>query len=215
VRIYLFLTLLLCFSSLAQEKIIEVIAIEYPPFTTVDRDDDGLAFNLLRKRNIAQGLLWTPLFFPPKRALRVINANEWCASFYPPPITLDYSTYILDEHPIQLGLIRKKQLHIFAWASLNELKPFNIGLLRSDKHSKFVKLFTDAGINVVFLESVDKGIRMVLADRIDYAILDNITFESLNSALKSKLQLSTTHILEIPISIYINNQCTSVNDSFQ
>lgn len=214
-KIYVFLTLFISFLSFSQEKTIEVIAVEYPPFTTLDRDDDGLAFKLLRKKIIEKGFTWQPLFLPPGRAIRVINSDQWCASFYPPTSTLDYSTYILDENSIQIGLVRKKQVAEFSWESFDDIKRFKVGLLRSDKHSVFIKSFTDAGIHVFFLESVDTGVKMVLADRLDYAILDNITFDALSSELKNKLQLSTTHLLETQISIHINNKCTVINNSFK
>jgi len=214
-KIYIFLTLFISFLSFSQENTVEVIAVEYPPFTTLDSDDDGLAFKLLRRKNAEQGFTWQPLFLPPGRAIRVINSDQWCASFYPPTSTLDYSTYILDKNPIQIGLVRKKQVAEFSWQSFDDIKQFKVGLLRSDKNSIFIKSFTDAGIDVFFLESVDIGVKMVLADRLDYAILDNRTFDALSSETKNKLQLSTTHLLETQISIYINNKCTVINESFK
>jgi hypothetical protein len=61
-KIYVFLTLFISFLSFSQEKTVEVIAVEYPPFTTLDRDDDGLAFKLLRKKILKRVLLGSRFF---------------------------------------------------------------------------------------------------------------------------------------------------------
>jgi polar amino acid transport system substrate-binding protein len=214
-KIYLLLTLLFCASSFSQETTIEVISIEYPPFTTVERDDDGLAFTLLRNSKIGSSLTWIPVFLPPGRANRVINADQWCASFYPPSSTLNFSSYVLDENLISISLIRKREPTEFTWTMLEELKPYLIGLLRTNHNSQFVKSFTDAGIKIFYMESVETGIKMVLSDRVDYAMIDNITFDSLDSETKRQLQFSNTHLLETQITLYINNKCAEIKSNVE
>lgn len=214
-KIYLLLILLFSVCSFSKEQTIEVISIEYPPFITEERDDDGVAFTLLRKSKIGPSLTWIPVFLPPGRANRVINADEWCASFYPPSQKLDFSSYVLDENLISIGFIRKREPTEFTWTALEELKPYLIGLLRTNHNSQFIKSFTDAGIKIFYLESVETGIKMVLSDRVDYAMIDNITFDSLESETKRQLQFSNTHLLETQITLYINNKCTEIKSKFE
>lgn len=65
-----------CTSQIAfaeNKRVIEVIAIEYPPFTSSKADNQGIAFELLRAHNQESNISWQANFLPPARAHKLIN----------------------------------------------------------------------------------------------------------------------------------------------
>lgn len=97
---------------------VEVVSVEYPPFTTQNSSDNGIGFVLLeRYLSSLSGVNFKPLFLPPARASKVTHSDDWCVSFYPvsaqsnPP----HSFIQLREKPVGLGLIRNKREGVFEW----------------------------------------------------------------------------------------------------
>lgn len=212
-KLLFLLMLVMAFNVIAFENIktIDVIAIEYPPFTTLEQPDRGVAFELLNtiKHNTKQDtkLQWNPIFLPPKRAYKTIESGNWCASFYPIYGQSQFTQYQLNKEPISIGLVRLSKVKSFAWSSLDELSGMSVALLRTGTNSDFVNKFKEAGLEVAYVETVQAAIQMVLLDRVDTAIIDNISYTHLEYDNRKKLQLSETSLIETKISIYINNSC--------
>ncbi|MBT1064588.1 transporter substrate-binding domain-containing protein [Bowmanella sp. Y26] len=204
---HLFLLLLLTTSwqLRAQYQSIEVLAVEYPPFTTITHPQGGLAFELLESA-IPQRQ-WKPLFVPPKRAYASIDSGHWCASFYPANKTSDYFTVELSQQPIKIRLVRLSQTSSFGWTQLSELAGKSLALLRTGESSEFVQQFEDAEIPIVYVESVQAGLQMVLLNRVYMAMLDDISFAGLERDNKAKLQMSENTLLETPITLFVNKAC--------
>lgn len=207
---HLFLLLLLTSSwpLRAQYRSIDVLAVEYPPFTTITHPQGGLAFELLEP-TIPQ-LQWKPLFVPPKRAYASIDSGHWCASFYPAHKPSDYFTVVLSHQPIKIRLVRRLQTSSFGWTQLSELAGKSVALLRTGESSAFVQQFDDAEIRIAYVESVQAGLQMVLLNRVDMAMLDDISFAGLEHDNKSKLQMSENTLLETPITLFVNKACLDV-----
>ena len=186
---------------------IEVIAIEYPPFTTTAISSSGIAFQLLNDLTASEGIEWNPLFLPPKRAYRTISSGNWCASFYPATDVDEYIQYALGVEPIKVGLVRENESWPFVWSSLDQLKGKTVALLRSDLNSLFVHQFKDANLNIIFVETVDIAMNMVLLGRVDIAISDNISYSNLPQKHRSQLQFSQSYLNKTKISIFVNKRC--------
>lgn len=197
-------------SQLAHTKTVDVVAIEYPPFTSAKTQSNGLAFELLNNVEHENVIQWRPLFVPPKRAAKLIAANEWCASFYPVRDQKEqFRQYKLSESIVKLGLLRLRGTSLFQWQDLNELRGKSVALLRTNEGSPFIHQFKSAGLSIVFVEKVHTALEMVLLERVDLAFADSelIARVQLPENEKNKLQFSKTVLLETPISIFINPSC--------
>lgn len=190
-----------------RDNIINVIAVEYPPFTTSNHPEGGMAFELLNDLTSNEKITWKPFFLPPKRAYKTIETGDWCASFYPVFGQNEFTKYELGKESIKIGLVRLSKSSPFIWSSLDELKGNIVFLLRTGSNSKFAMKFKNSGMNIVYVENIQAAVDMVILKRGDIAMIDNISYAKLNSTQKEQLQLSDNLLFETKISIYINNNC--------
>lgn len=192
---------------------IEVISVEYPPFTSLLMPSGGIAFELLK--NIStNNPTWEPIILPPARAGAMIQKGDWCVSFYPATKQGTYATLRLSETEVRLGLVRKKQTLPFEWTRLDELSGTTVAMLRTSQQSNYYQQYRDAGINVIPVETVESAIQMVLLDRVDYAFADDVSFFSLEKANKQKLQFSDSTLQSLPVTAYVNLSCTTQLQEF-
>lgn len=72
------------------------------------------------------------------------------------------------------------------------------------------KMLEDAGLKLVHLETVEQGIHMLLAGRVDYAFGDNTSLETYSHIERvNTLQFSDVSLSEYPIGFYYNTDCQS------
>lgn len=200
--------LVLFSSNINASTEVDVIALEYPPFTTITKTSGGLSFQTLNEKSKHANISWRPYFLPPKRALKLIQENNWCASFYPATSAKNYIQYQLTPESIRVGLVRLKQSNEdFRWNSLNELSGDSVAILSTNNKTPFAKMINKAGLISAQVQTAQAGIQMVLLGRVDYAVIDNVSFQSLESLSKDKLQFSATSLLTTKFSVYINPKC--------
>lgn len=207
-NLFLFLGLIMSplFAS-TSDNIVNVIAVEYPPFTTINYPEGGVAFELLNDLSSNKKIKWKPFFLPPKRAYKTIESGDWCASFYPIFGENEFKKYELGKDTIKIGLVRLSKPSPFTWSALDDLKGSRVALLRTDSNSKFSKKFQNSGMDIVYVETIQAAIKMVLHQRVDIAMIDNISYSKLNPTQKKQLQLSNNSVFETKISLYVNNNC--------
>lgn len=192
--------------SNSNAKTIDVIAIEYPPFSTLGVESGGLSFELLNQ-NTDENYQWQPYFLPPKRAFANIKSGDWCASLYPTPMAKSFVQYQLSEQAVNIGLVRLKKESSFQWQDLNELSGQSVAILSTEGSSPFSLQFAKAGLTKAQVQTVKAGVQMVLLGRVDYAMLDDVSFNQLESNNKSRLEFSKTDLLSTKLSVYINPEC--------
>ena len=199
-------------SSYAYERPnIDVIAVNYPPYTSPDAADYGSSFSLLTQ--YAQShfrVSLTPMFLPPARANRIIKDGHWCLSFYPPSSDNKLSQFVpLSDDIVSIGFYRLKEQDRFHWSKLEELSGKMITLLRANKVGKMHQRFIDAGIQLVYVESVEQGLQLVLKKRVDYAFGDNLALSetSFSDDEKGRLQFSESSFYSTKIGFFYNSEC--------
>ena len=197
---------LLSVPALAQPAI-DVIAVDYPPFTSPSVQENGIAFQLLQSQ--FPDARFKPLFVPPKRAYSMVAHEPWCASFYPVR-TANAKTVVLSTHEIEIGLIRLHEETEFYWQNLTSFAGQRVALLRTSDTSSFAHQFTDAGIQIQFVETIEQGLQMVLHRRVHFALYDNYSFAQLEDATKHRLQFSSSSLFKTPITLYLNRDCEQV-----
>lgn len=193
-----------------ERKVIDVIAVEYPPFTSAQMATNGLSFEVLNIATKHLSYTWKPVFYPPKRALKMIKDGNWCASFYPANQSKDHHLVDLHDEKFSISLVRKKQNAGFRWKELSEFTGQSVALLRTNKDSAFVKQFIEAGITPIFVETIDASLKMVEHGRVDFAMYDSISFALLDDADSSELQFASTSLIEMPVRMFINKKCLNV-----
>lgn len=205
-NILLCLVLMLSTTSMANTSY-PVIAVEYPPFTSHSPTNPGIAFDLLTHLTASQNITWLPEILPPARAYKRVSEQDWCASFYPIFGENEYSEIQLTKNPIHIGLVRKRIPQPFTWQSLTELSGKTVAVLRAGDKSDFVKRLTDANLQPVFTENIQQAYQLVLKDRVDLAMIDNVTFSNLDAPLNNTLQMSQSFLLSTPVTLFVNHKC--------
>jgi polar amino acid transport system substrate-binding protein len=150
----LLLTLMTVGSLFALDKNVDVIAVEYPPFTGRSEPEGGLAFQLLNDLTVDEQINWKPFFLPPKRAYNKIELGDWCASFYPVFSKTDFKQYELGKGLVKIGLVRLSKLTPFMWSSIDDLQVKNVALLSTESRSELAMQFENSGVKVVNIETI-------------------------------------------------------------
>ncbi|WP_434925900.1 substrate-binding periplasmic protein [Shewanella sp. HL-SH2] len=188
----------------------EVIAVDYPPFTTMDVDDHGINFSLLSQLiSDHYDFKVKPLFLPPARAQLQVQSGRWCLSFFPPPESQQAYFVPLSQQKVVLGLFRRKENAPFSWDDLSELKGKNLAIMRYKREGDFHRQFINAGLNMVPIESVEQGFKMLKHKRVDLVFSNQFPdylfkHPEINS---QDFQFSNTPILEAQVGVYINQAC--------
>lgn len=213
VVIFLFFSLL--FTSAYGAKTIEVIAVEYYPFTTNTMPTGGIAFELLNELSVNEKYRWKPKFLPPKRAYYKVESGDWCASFYPPHGEKNHTIYSLGKDVVNIGLIRLAKTSPFDWSSLSEFNGKSLAMLRTGPDSDYLKLLQKSGVEIVFVETIERAIMMVLLNRVDMAMIDNISYTNITLEHKQKLQFSNTFLDSMNLRLFVNKECNLSLPSLQ
>lgn len=138
----------------------------------------------------------------------MIRQNKWCMTFYPPASDNIKAKFIpLSQDSVKLGLFRISEHDEFSYSSLSELKG-SVAILRKNFLGEIQQRLSDAGLELVHLETIEQGIQMLLAGRVDYAFGDNTTIETYADIKDiSTLQFSTVPLSEYPVGFYYNIDC--------
>ena len=183
----------------------DVLAVEYPPFTTSKMADGGLAFQVLRQA--FPDYRFKPMFVPPKRAYTMMQQGHWCLSFYPSPAGMPSNKIVLSEHQIVIGVIRLRQDSPLKWQQLSEFSGLRVALLRSGDNSPFATQFTQAGLQITYTETTQQSLDLLLRKRVDLAMYDDYNFNKLPTKTRDLLQFSDNHLLQTPVTLFTNPSC--------
>jgi polar amino acid transport system substrate-binding protein len=204
---------LLSVACFAVDKIhvIDVIVLDYPPYSSPTLPSYGSSFSLLSQyANSHFRIKIKPFFVPPARANRLIKDGNWCLSFYPPGENNESARFVpLSNDMVKIGFYRLLKAGRFHWKTLSELRGKIVAVLRSNETGKMHKGFIDSGLQLVYVESVKQGIQLVLKGRVDYAFGDSLALleTELTEAQKKTLQFSESAVHQARIVFFYNIQC--------
>ena len=206
------LAALLTFAGYASDSTLSVVAVEYPPYVTQSRSDLGSNFvalqAYLRQQNLSDVHI-RPLFYPPARAQKAISDEQWCATFYPPWQRKDVRFVPLGNEVVKMGLFRNMTDSPFRWNELTDLSGKSVALLRSSEERFIPAWFKQAGKKIVFVETVEQGLELLLLSRVDYAFGDEHALERLSAEVigEQRLQFSETLLATQQVGLFIRNDC--------
>jgi len=189
---------------------LEVIAMDYAPFTSEASDDNGLAFKLLTDA-LSGSVRVQPQFLSAARAHRMVQEGEWCASFYPPQKLADKHILIkLADEPVKLGLYRLRENTPFFWTNLNELAGRRVAYFRALERDGIGLEMTQAGMDIFSVETTRQGVQLLAKGRVDYAFGDQTSGPALMKQLgldPGDFQFSETVFRDLPVAIWLNLTC--------
>jgi len=206
-----FIWSLICSCALAEN--LDVLSIDYPPYTAQADAEKGPLFTLLREyvEKKLPGTKVNPVFVPPARAALLLSNGDYCLSFYPPQDTSDAFEFVpLSDEKVRLGLIRLRQPEPFAWKDLSQLQGRSLAILRPYKGGKVLKDVLSAGLEPVYVESNAQGLMMLSKKRVDYAFGDNKTLPRLSHKTgldEAHFQFSQTSLHETIVGINVRKSC--------
>ena len=195
------------------QTVVDVLSVEYPPFIGEQEEEHGLCFRLLRSyaKENSLNLSFNPVFMPPARAETLLADGHYCLSFYPPANTPnEFEFIVLSEQKVRLGLIRPRQAKPFVWQKLSELAGSRVALLRANKGGPMLGEIRKAGMEVVYVEDIVQGLRMLDYGLVEYAFGDNTTLNYMAKAANLKansFQFSDSSLFETIIGIHLRKSC--------
>lgn len=205
------------FCANAQELTpIPVVAIEYPPFVSEHEPHQGSAVFYLKEFLHAYG--WQPEleFLPPARAaIKVTEDTTWMLSYVPPSGDPQAKRLILKEAAIRYGFFRYREKERFYWQDLTELAGKTFITTRQENKNIDAQSFRQAGLKILYVDSLEQGFQMLLAGRADYVLSAEETgyyYLDKFDLPKEYFQFSETLIRTYPYLIYVNTQHPRIND---
>ncbi|MFD2167588.1 hypothetical protein ACFSJY_15160 [Thalassotalea euphylliae] len=197
--------------SAASADTIYVMAIDYPPFVSESSPNYGFTYALLEehaKQHFQVSI--KPLFVPPGRAQAMINAGDWCLSFYPPIGREQDAEFIpLLEKKVAIKLHRLKQDTPFTWQTLSELSGKSVAVLRAQKEGPLAMKYHQANLDVVPVESIKQGLEMMVKGRVDYWAAADIAVDSLTAEdnNRASIQSSIPALQTFDVGVFYHKKC--------
>lgn len=206
------------------ETQLDVIAIEYPPYTSEPLLGGGLAFQSLRKAldNQPQGnsIILKPHFLPPARANLLIRQGRWSVSFYP-PLQPDpaFHWLKLETDPIELGLFRLRGTDAVApgsgagWAPLDQLR----GRVAVGRHTENNKksgprtALQQSQLELVPVDSLEQGFQLLAKGRVEYVFSEKVAGFLIGRYITTDdatlaLEFSDSPLYTTSMGIWVNRQ---------
>ncbi|OPX55334.1 polar amino acid transport system substrate-binding protein [Oceanospirillum multiglobuliferum] len=193
-------------------QVIEVLAIEYPPFTSATLIDSGLSFRLLNGRVAHSSLSINAHFLPSARAQKQVDSGQWIASFYPPtsPVPVVYRKIPLSNQPLEIGLFRllpSDSDQPFRWSQLNELAGLKVAIGRRSSAGPLSTQLTEAKVQVIETDSLNQGFQLLQRGRVDAVFAEKLSgffTVQLLGLSETQFQFSETVFEQTPIAIWVN-----------
>lgn len=201
-------------SSLAQESV-DVLAVEFPPYTTSSMSGHGIAFEKLRSHPAMTGVDVNAQFSPPTRLGKRILLGDWCLSFYPPRDKNNptLKKWILSNEEIRLGFYRLNQQGEFKWDNLSELDGKSIALLSSYSKKGLSGLLYSNGLDVHEVNSLEQGFDLLVKSRVDLVFSDRYSGEFIarkNGYEVENLEFSMSALAIEQFHVWVNLECADL-----
>ena len=163
------------FGLYAEEKVLYLTSLEWPPYTGQELYDDGLSSYIVKKAFEAEGYKVEVDFFPWSRAVHNAKTNSKYTAYFPEYYSenLTKSFYLSDPIGISpLGFAERISNRI-EWDRLEDLRGKRIGIVQDyinteefDMMVRTERLLVDVAVNDKF------NLLKVLGGRIDLAVVD-------------------------------------------
>ena len=211
----------------AQEKVpasIDIIAIEYPPYTSPHLPENGIAFQALthalkRFPGERNELRIQPQFLPPGRASFYVSRGQWSASFYPPKqVEPGYDWIKLDGKLVELGLFRLRYTadpaeNAADWPELAAMTgKVAIGRQANPGGRGLQSVLKDSQLEFVQVDSPEQGFQLLAKGRVDYVFSEKVAGFYIAQGLSTDevvLEFSQKPMFTTYIGLWVNRKRTA------
>lgn len=187
---------------------LKVTAMDYPPYTAAYLPGNGHSFVALQKALSGSDWQAEPLFLPPARASSWLEKqDDWLISIFPPGSMAGVELIALPGERIPFSLFRLRQPGDFKWGSLSELAGKSVIMTRTPGETKNIEAYREAGIEPIFVNDIEQGMKMLRNQRGDYLLTTLATGRFYADQLgiaEHELQFAETIIRWFPYTIYLN-----------
>ena len=163
---------------------------------------------MLRERLEGSGIEIAPRFLPPARIQHTMDKEAWHASYVPQPGNIETTVrLVLEDANFVYGLFRAREDTPFEWQDLAELSSRKIAVTRSSKLQSYNAKLAEGGAELVFIDDISQGFRMLQHGRVDYVLAIQETGWYIMDLLKmnrTQFQFSDSAIDRFPYAIYVN-----------
>lgn len=190
---------------------VTVIAVEYAPYTSYRLPDNGASFRFLNQllHQYDSAVSVQAKFYPAARAERVLESQDWEASFYPPGMAYKayYRNIELTELPLKLSLFRVNQGEKpFRWRHLTDLKG-RVVFVRRLSRGPIRDAFASAGLEVISTDDLEQGFRLLKKGRAEYIFAEyraGLQAASLAGLKQNNIQFAQNVLMSVPLNIWVN-----------
>lgn len=217
----------------AQEKhrtAIDIIAIEYPPYTSPHLPEGGIAFKTLTDAlkqlpGGGESLHIQPKFLPPGRASFYVSRGQWSASFYPPKQPEPGYVWLqLDNRLVELGLFRLRYTadpasNAINWPELTNTKgKVAIGRQANPEKRGLQSVLKDSQLELVQVDNLEQGFQLLAKGRVDYVFSEKVVGFYIAQGLGSDervLEFSQKPVYTTHIGLWVNRKRTAGEQLFK
>lgn len=183
----------------AQESIL-IMSDDYEPYTSSQRQGSGVILDIVRQAFAAKNILVKYKFAPWKRCEKMVEAGEAFGAIpyfktkerlqnynFSDPIIYSYNTFFYNKKKFPKG---------FTWKTLEDFQGYRLGGILG---YWYMSAFEGAGLSVEAVRSDKQNLEMLIAQRIDFTVIDKLTgMQLLREHFSSDLQ--TIGVLDKPES---------------
>jgi len=174
-RGFIFVCLLLPYLSSADDKLIKITSLEWPPYTASGLPEQGMSALVAKKAFAAMGYKLEISFYPWQRAVNMAKADSAYMGYFPEYYSKDTEKAFVFSESMgisPLGFAENKSKPI-VWNSLEDLKNMAIGTVSGYVNTEaFDQMAISGELSVKPVVSDDKNLLKLGGKRIDLAVID-------------------------------------------
>ncbi|MCJ8169566.1 transporter substrate-binding domain-containing protein [Atopomonas sediminilitoris] len=193
---------------------LELLMIEYPPYTSTTLADGGFTVALLQKTLHGSPFTVQLRSLPPARVQHTMSRTSgWDASLMPPAAEVSrqhLSNIALDNQGIRISLFRRQptgDTQAFTWQTFADLAPGSVAMTRSYTASPRVHALQEAGLEIMPIDELSQAFAMLRRKRVDYVMAAEASgWYVLNQqgAQAADYQFAEQDLLRVPNNLWIN-----------
>lgn len=180
-------------STHAEDKVIRLTSLEWPPYSGENLQQQGASVAVARAAAEAMGYQLEVRFLPWARAVSVASdSSSGVLGYFPEYHSDQVATEFLLSDAIgsgPLGFVERRDAPV-TWTSLNDLKAHTIGTVRDYVNTmEFDAMASDGRLNVEAVNDDATNLRKVAGGRIPLAVIDRNVMSYLltnDASLKSQ-----------------------------
>jgi len=176
-KILLTFTLILSASlSFADNKIIQLTSLDWPPYSSKSLDQQGASVAVAKEAFKAMGYQLKVDFFPWSRAIALAkDSNSGYAGYFPDYFSDENSKNFIYSDAMgssPLGFAERKDKSI-SWTTLEDLKPYRIGVVQDYINAdEFDVMIANKTLKSSVTTTDEKNLKKLVSKRVDLAVVD-------------------------------------------